>query len=50
MSNLVAIAYPDVGTAQTVAEELQQLTTEGLIELDDMIVVERDGEGKIKLH
>jgi uncharacterized membrane protein len=50
MSNLVAIAYPDVETAETVAEELQQLTTEGSIELDDMVVVERDGEGKIKLH
>ena len=50
MSNLVAIAYPDVETADTVAEELHQLTKEGSIELDDMVVVERDGEGKIKLH
>jgi uncharacterized membrane protein len=41
---------PDVETADTVAEELHQLTKEGSIELDDMVVVERDGEGKIKLH
>src|ERR1044072_3545454 len=50
MSNLVAIAYPDVETADTVAEELHQLTKEGSIELDDMVVVERDGAGKIKLQ
>ena len=41
MSNLVAIAYPDVDTARTVAEELAELTKEQSIELDDMVVVER---------
>ena len=41
MSNLVAIAYPDLGTAQTVAGELGQLTKEHSITLDDMVVIER---------
>src|SRR4051812_49472191 len=50
MSNLVAIAYPDLGTARTVAGELGQLTKEKSIVLDDMVVIERRPDGKIKLH
>ena len=50
MSNLVAIAYPDVDTARTVAEELAELTKEQSIELDDMVVVERTSDGKVQLH
>jgi uncharacterized membrane protein len=50
MSNLVAIAYPDVDTARTVADELGELIKEKSIELDDMVVVERQPDGKVKLH
>ena len=50
MSNLIALAYPDVETAQTVSEELRQLMKEQSITLDDMVVVERRPDGKIKLH
>ena len=50
MSNLVAIAYPDVDTARNVSEELRQLMKEQSIELDDMVVVERTSDGKVKLH
>jgi len=50
MSNLVAIAYPDLGTAQTVAGELGQLTKEKSITLDDMVIIERRPDGKVKLH
>ena len=50
MSNLIAIAYPDLGTARTVATELAELTKEKSIVLDDMVVVERRPDGKIKLH
>jgi uncharacterized membrane protein len=50
MSNLIAIAYPDVGTARTVAGELAQLTKEKAIVLDDMVVIERRPDGKVKLH
>jgi len=50
MSNLIAIAYPDLGAAQSVASELGQLTKEKSIQLDDMVVVERRPDGKVKLH
>ena len=50
MSNLIAVAYPDVETAQTVSAELRQLMKEQSIVLDDMVVVERRPDGKIKLH
>jgi uncharacterized membrane protein len=50
MSNLIAIAYPDVDTAKRVQAELGQLTKEQSIVLDDMVVVERRPDGKVKLH
>src|SRR4051794_40250297 len=50
VSNLVAIAYPDVQTAEQVRTTLGQLQTEKLIELEDMVVVTRDEKGKVKLH
>ena len=50
MSNLVAIAYPDVQTAEQVRSTLGQLQTEKLIELDDMVIVTRNDQGKVKLH
>ena len=50
MSNLIAVAYPDVATAQNVSDELRQLMKEQSIVLDDMVVVERRPDGKIKLH
>ena len=50
MSNLIAVAYPDVETAQSVAAELGQLMTEQSITLDDLVVIERRPDGKVKLH
>ena len=50
MSNLIAVAYPDVDTARNVSDELRQLMKEQSIVLDDMVVVERRPDGKIKLH
>src|SRR4051794_9390878 len=50
MSNLIAVAYPDVNTATSVADELRQLMKEQSIVLDDMVVVERRADGKVKLH
>ena len=50
MSNLIAVAYPDVDTANNVAGELRQLMTEQSIVLDDMVVVEHRPDGKVKLH
>jgi uncharacterized membrane protein len=50
VSNLIAIAYPDVETAEKVRTTLGQLQTEKLIELEDMVVVTRDEKGKVKLQ
>lgn len=50
MSNLVAISYPDVNTANLVRDRLFQMQKENLITLEDAAVVERKQDGKIKLH
>jgi uncharacterized membrane protein len=50
MSTLVAIAYPDFQTADSVRQELIRATNEHLVRLEDAVVVEHDAEGKIKLH
>ena len=50
MSELIAIAYPDVATAQEVAGNAARLQKSHELELEDMVVVERKGDGKIKLH
>jgi uncharacterized membrane protein len=50
MSNLVAIAYPDVDTAQQVMSTLGRLQTERSIELEDAVIVTRQEGGKVKLH
>jgi len=47
---LVAIAYPDMETAERVRGELVEATKEHLVELEDAVVVERREDGKIKLH
>jgi uncharacterized membrane protein len=50
MNKLVAIAYPDAATAETVRAELVEATKEHLISLDDAVVVERQPDGKVKLN
>jgi uncharacterized membrane protein len=50
MSTLVAIAYPDMATAEKVRQELVQASKEHLVRLEDAVVVERQHDGKIKLH
>jgi uncharacterized membrane protein len=50
MSDLIAVAYPDKGTADTVRGRLMQLTVEHAIELEDAVIVDRDENGKVKLH
>jgi uncharacterized membrane protein len=50
MSTLVAIAYPDTGTAEQVRQELVRATKEHLVRLDDAVIVEHKPDGKIKLH
>jgi uncharacterized membrane protein len=50
MSDLVAIAYKDLPTAQEVAGNLGDAVKQHLIELEDVVVVERRADGKVKLH
>jgi uncharacterized membrane protein len=50
MSTLVAIAYPDLATAERVRGELVSATKEHLVQLEDAVIVEHDADGKIKLH
>lgn len=50
MANLVAIAYDDVDQAKEVTQTLGELMKEHSIELEDVVIVEHRGDGKIKLH
>jgi uncharacterized membrane protein len=50
MSDLVAVAYPDLDTARQVASNLGEAQKAHIVELDDLVVVERRGDGKVKLH
>jgi uncharacterized membrane protein len=50
MSTLVAIAYPDMATAERVRQELIEASKEHLVRLEDAVVVEHRPDGKIKLH
>jgi uncharacterized membrane protein len=50
MADLIAIAYDDLPTAQTVASHLGDAVKEHLIELEDCVIVERRPDGKVKLH
>jgi uncharacterized membrane protein len=50
VSDLIAVAYPDKDTAEAVRQRLAQLTLEHSIELEDAVVVDRDENGKVKLH
>jgi len=50
MSTLVAVAYPDIATAEQVRQELAQAMKEHLVTLEDAVIVEHRPDGKIKLH
>ena len=50
MSDLVAIAYPDLNTARQVAGNLDAAQKSHLITLEDAVIVERQADGKVKLH
>jgi uncharacterized membrane protein len=50
VSNLIAIAYADKATAEQVAANLDEARKGHLIDLEDLVLVERRADGKIKLH
>ncbi|GAA4728893.1 DUF1269 domain-containing protein [Phytohabitans rumicis] len=50
MSDLIAIGYADLNTAQAARDKLLELQRQGLIKLQDAAVVEATPNGKVKLH
>jgi uncharacterized membrane protein len=50
MSNLVAIAFDDAHSAFEMRAALVKMQKEYLIEMEDVVVVTKDENGKIKLH
>ena len=50
MSDLIIISFEDEQTALGVRAELAKMQKEYLIEMDDVVVVTKDDEGKVKLH
>lgn len=50
MSELVVLAFDDRFEAQRVLTDLARLQKEYLIDLEDAVIVERRGDGKIKLR
>jgi uncharacterized membrane protein len=50
MSNLVAIAYDDLGQAQRVMGSVGELVKEHSLTLEDAVIIEHKDNGKLKLH
>lgn len=50
MSDLVVIGFDDEHTAFEMRAELIKLQKEYLIDMEDVVVVTKDGKGKVKLH
>lgn len=50
MSDLIIVAFPDEATAFAAAEALVLLQKEHLVEMEDVVVVTRDEDGKVDLH
>jgi uncharacterized membrane protein len=50
MATLVAIGYPDQGTAEQARQTVQQLEAELVIQADQVAAISRDAEGKYHVH
>jgi uncharacterized membrane protein len=50
MATLVAIGYPDQGTAEQARETVQRLEADLIIEADQVAAISRDLEGKYHVH
>jgi uncharacterized membrane protein len=50
MSDLVVINYPSLATAEQAKQALIQLAQQHLIEIQDIIIVNRGTDGKVQLH
>jgi uncharacterized membrane protein len=50
MSNLFVIGFDEPNQAEGVHFKLQKLESEGVVDLADVAVAEKDEKGKAKLH
>jgi uncharacterized membrane protein len=50
MSDLIAIEFDDPATAFEVRAELVKVQKDYLIEMEDVVVVTRDDDGRVRLH
>src|SRR5437763_15341312 len=50
MATLVAIGYPDQGTAERAQRTVHQLEADLIIQADQVAAIERDPEGKYHVH
>jgi len=50
MATLVAIGYPDQGTAEQARQTVSQLESELIIQADQVAAISRDLEGKFHVH
>jgi uncharacterized membrane protein len=50
MATLVAIGYPDQGTAEQARQTVQELEAELIIQADQVAAISRDLEGKYHVH
>ena len=50
MSDLIAVAYDDADTAETVRAKLFDLQRQQLITIEDAVVVERGSDGRVRLR
>jgi uncharacterized membrane protein len=50
MADLIAVAYPNKETATDVVRTLARLQTEHVIELADVVIVNKDQDGRVRLQ
>ncbi len=50
MSDLIAIAYPDRAAAELAKKRVRQADADGLIQIEDVVVLIRDEDGKIEVQ
>lgn len=50
MSDLIVVSFDNETTAFDLRAELAKLQTEYLLEMEDIVVVTRNAEGKVRLH
>ena len=50
MATLVAIGYPDEGTAEEARQTVQQLEADLIIQADEVAAIRRDTDGKYHVH